>query len=609
MNAVPRTPPGSIEVPDHFDALIEKFGEPKDPRIPRTMEDRSVRVSPEFLRIQGLPKRQWAEAHELGHLMALLTEGLKTPGGMQSLRPVQAAALREAHDLRGALLPIRVGGGKTLVSLLAPLVLGAKRPVLFVPAALRAKTRIEARKLALHWRIPAGIRVFSYEILSRAAPGWLDTCCAGQPPDLIVADEVHKLKSQDAGCTRAVRAFMRKHKHGTPTHVPFVGMSGSITARGLKDYRHILVWCLGEHAPVPRDAYEGLLWGLALDEKVAPEQRADPGPLEQLVPGETFEGDALSRARQAFGSRLVSSPGVVTTKEDIPQTGLTITATHMDAPPKIREAIEWMRQSWCTPDDHPFESAIQLWQHANEMAGGGFYYVWDPRPPSEWLEARKAWSKFVRGILAHSQSLHTPLHVVSAIHSKQVDDGGLYAEWKAIEPTFEPNSVPVGIDDTTLNYAAKWLEEHPDTGLVWVSHKYSGRRLSELSGVPYFGASAMDVRSGKLVEEHNGSAIVSIASCREGRNLQRWNANLVLVPPTVGSWWEQLLGRTHRDGQEADEVTCEIPLMLREQYEALQQAIQDAEYTQLTTGMPQKLVYATKDIPDLREAIESGFLL
>ena len=49
--------------------------------------------------------------------------------------------------------------------------------------------------------------------------------------------------------------------------------------------------------------------------------------------------------------------------------------------------------------------------------------------------------------------------------------------------------------------------------------------------------------------------------------------------------------------------------MLREQYEALQQAIQDAEYTQLTTGMPQKLVYATKDIPDLREAIESGFLL
>jgi hypothetical protein len=199
--------------------------------------------------------------------------------------------------------------------------------------------------------------------------------------------------------------------------------------------------------------------------------------------------------------------------------------------------------------------------------------------------------------------------VVAAIQSKQVDDGGLYSEWKAIEPTFEPNSVPVGIDDTTLNYAAKWLEEHPDTGLVWVSHKYSGRRLSELSGVPYFGASAMDARSGKLVEEHNASAIVSIASCREGRNLQRWNANLVLVPPTVGSWWEQLLGRTHRDGQEADEVTCEIPLMLREQYEALAQAIQDAEYTQLTTGMPQKLVYATKDIHDLREAIESGFLL
>lgn len=602
---------------DLYAALVEKFGEPKGPRIPRTDADRKVKVTPEFLRIQRLPWRDWAVAPDLEAGRVAVSNALKTPIGQQQLRPVQAAALREIHNLRGGFLPIRVGGGKTLISLLVAhaLILDAKRPVLFVPAALREKTKIEARRLAFHWQVSLGVRVFSYEQLSRAKPGWLDTCCDGLPPDLVIADECHKLKNTSAGCTKAMRAFMRKH---TPdkgeAHVPFVAMSGSITARGLRDYRHILVWCLGEHAPVPRDAFEAMIWGLALDEKVDPEQRADPGPLETLLEGSLLDPDfgakdALQRARIAYGLRLVHSYGVITTAEDIPQVGLTLSAVHVDAPPKIREAIQSMRETWCSPiDEWPFESTIEMWQHANEMAGGGFCHVWDPRPPRPWLERRKAWAKFCREALQEYKSLHTPMHVVQAIHAGRIDDGGVYAEWQQIKPTFEPNTVPVPIDDTTLQVAADWLKKHHSEGLVWVSHRYTGRRLQEMTGVPYFHAKAENDR-GELVDLCKTSAIVSVHSCREGRNLQRWNANLVLVPPTVGSWWEQMLGRTHRDGQEADDVTCEVPLMIREQYEALAQAIRDAEYTQHTTKMPQKLVYADKDLPDLNEAIKSGQLL
>lgn len=601
---------------DLYAVLVEKFGEPKGPRVPRPGEDRKVKVTPEFLRIQKLPTRDWMKAEDLAAGTELLSRALRTELGQQSLRPVQAAALREIHNLRGGFLPIRVGGGKTLISLLTSVVLGAQRPVLFVPASLREKTKIEARKLALHWQIALGIRIFSYEQLSRAKPGWLDTCCDGLPPDCIIADECHKLKSTGAGCTKAMRAFMRRHTRDKgEAHVPFIAMSGSITARGIRDYRHLLVWCLGEHAPVPRDAFEALVWGLAIDEKVEPDQRADPGPLETLLTDALrldadLEGkDALERARIAYGLRLVHSYGVITTKEDIPKVGLTLSAVHVDAPPKIREAVELMRNTWCSPiDEWPFESTIELWQHANEMAGGGFCHVWDPRPPRPWLEARKAWAAYCREALSDHKNLYTPMHVVSAIERGQLDDGGVLEAWRKVKPSFEPNTVPVTIDDTTLEFACDWLKSNHNTGLVWVSHRYTGRRLSEMSGIPYYHAKAENDR-GELVDLCKTSAIVSVHSCREGRNLQRWNANLVLVPPTVGSWWEQLLGRTHRDGQEADEVTCEIPLMIREQYEALAQAIRDAEYTQHTTKMPQKLVYAVKSLPDLNEAIRSGELL
>jgi len=602
---------------DMFAALVDKFGEPKGPRLPGAA-DRKVRVTPEFLRIQQLPTRDWMAAADLEAGTAALSRALRTEIGQQSLRPVQAAALREIHNLRGGFLPIRVGGGKTLISLLTAVVLGAQRPVLFVPAALREKTKIEARRLAYHWQISLGIRIFSYEQLSRAKPGWLETCCDGLAPDCIIADECHKLKSTNAGCTKAMRSFMRRHTRdkGADLHVPFVAMSGSITARGIKDYRHLLVWCLGEHSPVPRDAFEAMIWGLAIDEKVDPDQRADPGPLEDLLTDALrleadLEGkDALERARIAYGLRLVHSYGVITTKEDIPKVGLTINAVHVEAPPRIREALQAMRDTWCSPiDEWPFESTIELWQHANEMAGGGFCHVWDPRPPRPWLERRKEWAKFCREALKeHKNRYHIPLHIIQAIGRGELDDGGVLAAWREIKPSFEPNTVAVPIDDTTLAYACEWLREHKNEGLVWVSHRYTGRRLSEMSGIPYYHAKAENDR-GELVDLCKTSAIVSVHSCREGRNLQRWNANLVLVPPTVGSWWEQLLGRTHRDGQEADEVTCDIPLMITEQYEALAQAIRDAEYTQHTTKLPQKLVYAVKSLPDLDEAIRSGKLL
>ena len=66
---------------------------------------------------------------------------------------------------------------------------------------------------------------------------------------------------------------------------------------------------------------------------------------------------------------------------------------------------------------------------------------------------------------------------------------------------------------------------------------------------------------------------------------------------------EQLVGRTHREGQEADEVSVDMVVACVEQWKGLRQAEADARYVEQTTGVQQKLLYADWDgMPDPAEA-------
>ena len=64
------------------------------------------------------------------------------------------------------------------------------------------------------------------------------------------------------------------------------------------------------------------------------------------------------------------------------------------------------------------------------------------------------------------------------------------------------------------------------------------------------------------------------------------------APQTSGKAWEQILGRTHRFGQEADEVRFEVYQYAGGQIESFEQARADAKYLELTLGGRQKLNYA-----------------
>ena len=541
-----------------------------------------VRLNDELRRIERLPRRLWDSKAE--GLANELTEILRTPKGTMSLRPIQAVALCEIGMVGGLFGPLRVGAGKTLISLLAPRVAFAKRPLLLVPAALVGKTRRDEAELRLHWRLPEWLRVISYEWLGRAQAA---QALEDYAPDLIIADEVHRLKNPRAAVTRRVRRYMQDEPD---TH--FVGMSGTITKRSILDFAHILRWShKPEAAPLPRKYTDLELWADALDERKGQLRRADPGALRVLCnedEEQAWPADPRRTARRAFRRRLVETPGVVATKETPIDASIVMRGVE---PPKSRDvdaAFARLRYQWETPDGWPIADGLAMNRHAREIALG-FYYVWDPRPPALWLEARRVWAAFVRRTLRYSKTLDSELQV-RRVHA----DAPECVDWLAVRKTFEPRTVAQWLDGSVAEYCADWA--HANGGIVWCEHTCFGELLHSL-GVPYYGRKG-ETCDGQPIEAHKpGRGLAaSIASNATGRNLQAWSRNLIASAPANGLQWEQLIGRTHRDGQQADEVTFDVLTACAEHVGAFWQAVRDSEFVYDSTGSPQKLLVADTDI-------------
>lgn len=548
-----------------------------------------VEYTEEIRRILAIPRRIWTDeaAEELARVMTL---ELKTPRGTMSLRPRQAIALYEAVKVGGMFGPLAVGAGKTLVSLLLPAVFEAKRPVLLLPAGLIEKTWHDRKILAEHWNLPTNLQIISYEMMGRVAAaerlGYVE-------PDLIIADECHRIFNPRAGVSRRIRRFMNEY----PT-TKFVGMSGTIHKRSLKDFAPALRWALKNGAPVPVKDDEVTTWADAIDEKVNPMARRRPGALLSLSP-DIPAADPLTRARQAFQARLLETPGVVASaKLDGVTCSLLVQALEYDVSQVTVGHITNIRATWATPDGWTFSEALELRRYVRELAVG-FHGVWDPRPKPEWLAARREWASFVRDILTHSRTLDTELQVANAVDAGRLDKESLTA-WRAIRDTFTINPKPVWHDDSALQACSDWTRSHK--GIVWCEHRFFAQELSRRTGLAYYGADGLDGDGNSITLVKPGKAIIaSIQANGTGRNLQMFSENLITSCPSGPSIMEQLLGRTHRDGQVADEVLVDILVGCREHVEAFQKALDGAKATADTIGASQKLLLADIVMPDISQ--------
>jgi len=587
-----------------------------------------VSDTPELQRILHLPRRVWEGAVVENDLYLRMTTAFRTPNGKQVLRLPQAAALMDLHDLRGLIAPMPVGVGKTHVTYLAPLVLDAKRPLLLLPGGLIEKTWREFSKLLLHWIAhPAWLsrKAFDHHVLSynKLSRDQYKDVLFDRRPDLIIADEAHKLKSLDAGCTKRLQRYMIANPD-----TMFAAMSGTFTKRSILDYWHLSYYALKNAVPLPRTRAEAERWAEAIDERKSEAiSRRGPGALLQFCtplelqelskPANTnsnapitsqmaqtidLHDRRLTAARIAYQRRFTQTPGVVMVHSADVEASLQIQRLDWDPGDAVRQHLIRLREEKETPNGVSVAMPVDIWRHARELACG-FYYLWDPPAPNEWRSARKTWHWWLREILlpggkfhylAQRHQLDTPLQVVNNIRNgklKHEHAQKALEHWSAIEPTFKPKTRPEWISDDIIQQTVEWAHKHKH-GIIWTEHKAFGRAVARALGTGFCSDGGRDDK-GRLIDDYNGKLVVaSVSANKEGRNLQAWHRNLVVTVPPNGLTMEQLIGRTHRPYQEADTVYVDWVNAVEEQYDGFQQILLDAKYIEQSQGQKQKVLYA-----------------
>lgn len=548
-------------------------------------------------RILTLPVKQPVNLRQAAERLYTVYDLRRT--GKVSLRDVQVEALLQLETAEGLFGAIGVGFGKTLIAALAPRVLGFDKGLLLVPAAVRPRTLEMLAAYAEDWNLP-DLCVLPYSRLSEET-GY--AALAQRAPEVIVADEAHMLKHLDAGRTKRVLRWFREHPE-----TRFVALSGTMMSKSILHAWHLAELALRENTPFPMDRYRRESWARVLD--VPERQDEDPadesdyaglGPLRQWArewSGTWFShtsGSPRQESRSAFRARLRGSVGVVVTSEARVGCSLRLERLDLSNEPTIRQANDFLKaRTYDRHDGVVFESPADRWRYHSQVALGFAYRLkWpDDKPDYEWLDARNRWAREAFYALQElePQGIDTPLQLVNAIEAGKVGGEAAFCwrTWRGVRDRVRPmNEVDwlfPAILPRVLDLAVKLVDDEPM--LVWYASDAVEQRLRTM-GYDVYG-------TGETPPETPRRKVTAV--CRhchhQGYNLQRgWALNLVLEPSSSAENWEQMIGRTHRVGQPADEVRVIIAHWSDVHRAAIKRAKEGARYVEETQGMQQRLCY------------------
>lgn len=446
-----------------------------------------------------------------------------------------------------------------------------------------------------------------------------------------------------------------------------LGGSGTLEVKSVNDTQMICAYSLGTGSPLPLDINEAEAWSAVMDDSAIPDRKSMTArrlwqtfgygqtPFESPIPN-LFD-DAQDIMRRGFQKWRTETPGIISASAPLVKAAIYFSERETPEMPKVvREALRRVRLEWERPDGEEFiEKMAQL--ACARTVGCGFYNYWafpkhictckPDRRCDEcelitlWFLNRKLFNKELRSLLLKGmvQLDSEKLCREAAKRAKPGAKREIYCatcegNWPCAGPQHKPawlceswpawaaienrvdyeervrwlghDSAEAASPKTHPGYflardAAKWALDH--RGVVWFQSVALGRKIAELSGLPYFnGGPGGEDRL--RAEKGDRSIICSISAHGAGTDgLQNlFNQQLIVEMPSSNATshgMEQILGRLTRRGQKADVVNTFAYLHTEEFKDALRKTIQQAEFNLAMTKNRQMILMADMDVDEL----------
>lgn len=503
--------------------------------------------------------------------------------GPARLFPIQSAMLMEAAENNGLFAGAAVGSGKELTALLLAGALESKMTLYFVKPAL--KTQLLTRDLPLyarHFNVSEPSDTFhivTYSDLSQTKNAYL---LDDFEPDLYILNEAQAVRRTQSARTKRLHDSAKKNPNAR-----WCILTGTPVKSSVLDYSKLLQLALKGFCPLPLDYTTLRDWALAIDPPNVAKTGfiMRPGVLDQFCE----DGESV---QHGYRRRLVQTPGVVMSEEGSLGAPLIIEREHWTPDVVTTAALNELEKKWSW-DGVEYDEAALVSEVRSQIASG-FYYKLDwPNGvvDTEWVEAKNAWARFVRNYTRRSVHGRDSAKLVWNACAR----GELLSEefdaWKLVYKRKAPPKKTVWISEWFID---RLLEEadRMGTGIVWFDHEAIGEKLRERGYDDFLFVAGDD----KRIQETTAPLIFSSYAHSTGKNLQdRYSKNLVLEPPANSEAWEQLLGRTHREGQLADEVHVKVVTTCSTHERALVNTWkEELKVTFDTTGARRKLFIASR---------------
>jgi hypothetical protein len=567
----------------------------------------------------------------------LVLEGLGRPC-ITSLKPLQAWILNELPRVGGVLGYLPIGSGKTICGLLAPLAMPHTKTVaLLAKSDQRLHYRNHYLHLREHFKVPSIVfddtqsgfivpgtpvlHFVSYSVLQQPSKSEL---LENLRPEFIIADEAHCLAAAPSfrrrGSTRTTRFLRYMAKHG---NIHFCAWSGSLINKSLCDVTHLSAHALGLGSPYPIKQDDVAAWSAVVDPSYDPDRTSSTakalhkafGSREKSILIEAgLESD--EKIRTNLRQRAIHTAGVVSSTSSLITTSISMHRRDPGPLPQaVRDALKGVTEDWQRPDGEELVEVTEKYACAREV-GAGFYYRWVyPHAKDEhllpgglieqWFAARKAWNKELRVKLMYGEPfMDSPSLCENAAKRFWADlppndklprwAAEAWPAWRDVKDLVAPVTKAVWIDDYLVKDAIAWGKEH--VGIIWYESRAFGMKVAQAGDFP-FHAGGVGAEGRILAERGDRSIVASISSHSEGRDgLQfHFSKQLVAEVPASGKAWDQLLGRTAREGQTAETVETWVYANTEETRDAMRKAYMLAAFDEAMSPNASLLLAADAD--------------